>query len=161
MTRDPSPIVLSVNISPGGIPKRPVGCGKVTCSGIAGDGHNHEKHISPEQAILLIDIEDVEDLQGEGYRVFPGAMGENLTCSGLNVDALEPGRHLQFSGGLVLELTKPRKPCYVLDSIDPMLKKIVVGRAGMYARVINAQPIRAGESIEVVRAEALLSTSAA
>lgn len=143
------PEVLSVNISPGGIPKRPIGVGEVTINGLAGDGHNHEKHITPLQAFLLIDIEDIEDLEREGYRVHPGALGENLTCRGLDADALRPGDRLKFSGGLVLEITKPRKPCYVLDSIDPVLKKIVVGRAGMYARVIEARPIRAGEAIEV------------
>jgi MOSC domain-containing protein YiiM len=146
-----SPIVLSVNISPGGIPKRPVGRGEVTCDGIVGDSHNHEKHITPLQAFLLIDIEDIEQLQREGYRVYPGAMGENLTCRGLDVDSLPPGARLAFPGGLVLELTKARKPCYVLDSIDPVLKKVVVGRAGMYARVVEAGPIRAGERIDVLQ----------
>jgi len=145
------PTVLSVNISPGGIPKRPIGVGEVNADGIAGDGHNHEKHITPLQAVLLIDIEDIEDLRREGYRVYPGAMGENLTCRGLDADALRAGDRLRFSGGLVLEITKPRKPCYVLDAIDPVLKKIIVGRAGMYARVIEARPIRAGETIELLQ----------
>jgi MOSC domain-containing protein YiiM len=125
--------------------------GKVTPDGIAGDGHNHEKHITPLQAILLIDIEDIEELQREGFRVYPGALGENLTCRALDADALRLGDRLHFSGGLVLEITKPRKPCYVLDAIDPVLKKIIVGRAGMYARVIDARPIRAGETIEVLQ----------
>ena len=38
----------------------------------------------------------------------------------------------QLSGGVVLEYTKVRKPCYVLDSIDPQLKTDVVGRCGGY-----------------------------
>jgi hypothetical protein len=41
---DTRPTIVSVNISPGGIPKHPIDAGPVTTDGIAGDGHDHEKH---------------------------------------------------------------------------------------------------------------------
>jgi len=43
----------------------------------------------------------------------------------------------KFSGGVVLEISKVRKPCYVLDAINPKLKEDIVGRCGMYAKVIE------------------------
>jgi MOSC domain-containing protein YiiM len=143
------PTVVSVNISPGGIPKEPIQVGPVSADGIAGDGHNHEKHITPIQAICLIDAEDLDDLRAEGYDVGPGALGENLTVRDLDVDALAPGDRLRLSGGVELEYTKPRKPCYVLDAISPQLKEVVKGRCGGYAKVINPGDIRPGETIDV------------
>ena len=80
--------------------------------------------------------------RAEGYDVGPGALGENLTVRGLNVDDLAPGDRLRLSGGVELEYTKPRKPCYVLDPISPKLKEVVKGRCGGYAKVIT--PARSG-----------------
>lgn len=141
------PTILAVNISPGGIPKRPIDVGRVTADGIAGDGHDHEKHNTPLQAICLIDAEDLDDLRREGFDVEPGAMGENLTVRGLDVDELAPGDRLRLSGGVELEYTKKRTPCYVLDQISPQLKKAVVGRCGGYAKVVTAGEVRPGETI--------------
>lgn len=145
------PTILSVNISSGGIPKRPVPVGLVNPGGLAGDAHDHDKHNTPLQAICLMDQEDLDDLRAEGFDVGPGAMGENLTVRGLDTDALQPGDRLTLSGGVELEYTKVRKPCFVLDAIDPDLKKAVVGRLGGYARVITLGEVRAGETIEVQR----------
>ena len=141
--------IVSVNISTGGIPKRPIEVGRVTMAGIDGDAHDHEKHNTPIQAVCLIDIEDLDDLRSEGFEVDPGVMGENLTVHGLSVDELAPGDRLRFSGGVELEYTKPRKPCFVLDAISPQLKQVVVGRCGGYAKVITDGEVRPGETIEV------------
>jgi MOSC domain-containing protein YiiM len=141
--------VISINISPGGIPKLPVARAEVTSEGIAGDDHEHEKHVGPENAISLIDVEDLDDFCDEGFRVAPGAMGENLTVRGLSVDELKPGDCLRFSGGVEIELVKARKPCFVLDSIDPELKHRVVGRCGFLARVLRGGAMTPGEEIAV------------
>jgi MOSC domain-containing protein YiiM len=148
--QDAPPRVVSVNLSGGGIPKLPVGEATVTGSGLEGDRHNHQKHNSPGQAVSLLDQEDIEELAREGFEVRPGAAGENLTVAGLEVDRLETGDRLRFSGGVVLELTRRRKPCYVLDSIDPRLKERIDGRCGFYARTITPGTIRPGESIELI-----------
>jgi MOSC domain-containing protein YiiM len=141
--------VLSVNISPGGIPKRPVVTCTLSTAGLAGDDHAHPKHVTPLQAVSLLDAEDLDDLRAEGFDVAPGALGENLTVQGLQVDGLRPGDRLLLSGGVELEYTKARNPCYVLDSISPQLKKVIVGRCGGYARVISGGRIEAGETIEL------------
>jgi MOSC domain-containing protein YiiM len=146
------PRIVSINISSGGIPKRPVSRAQVTLAGLAGDAHNHDKHNTPVQAISIIDEEDLDDLHAEGFDVYAGASGENITVRGLNVDALAVGDRLRFSsGGVEVELTKPRKPCYVLDAIDPRLKDAIAGRCGYLAKVIRSGEIRAGETIEVDR----------
>jgi MOSC domain-containing protein YiiM len=76
-------------------------------------------------------------------------MGENLTVRGLEVDDLQVGDRLRLSGGVELEYTKSRSPCFVLDSISPRLKEVVKGRCGGYAKVITPGEIRPGETIDV------------
>ncbi len=144
----PAATIVSVNVSEGGIPKRPVPEVTVTPDGIAGDAHDHEKHRTPMQALSLLDIEDLEDLRREGFDVGPGATGENLTVRGLQADGLEVGDRLMLSGGVILEVTKRRKPCYVLDAIDPVLKETIVGRCGVYAKVIRCGVVRPGELVK-------------
>ncbi len=141
--------ILSINLSKGGIPKIPVETIRVTYSGLEGDGHNHEKHRTPLQAVCLQDIEKLEELNRQGYSLAPGSTGENLTVSGLNVNALPVGSLLHFANGVVLELTKVRKPCYVLDAIDTRLKEDIFGRCGIYAKVLKEGFFLQGETIRV------------
>ena len=80
-----------------------------------------------------------------------GTTGENLTIRYLNVSTLPLGTVLKFSGGVVLEITKIRKPCYVLDTIHPKLKEDIIGRCGIYAKVLKEGPMRVGEKITVLK----------
>ncbi len=144
--------VLSINVSSGGIPKIPVESCTVTIDGLEGDGRDHDKHISRERAVSLIDREVLDQLTAEGYEVPWGAVGENLTVENLDVQSLEPNDRLSFSGGVVIELVEGRRPCFVLDPLGVDLKKDIVGRCGYLARVITEGRIEAGESIEVLKA---------
>lgn len=143
------PQVVAVCISSGGIPKQPRNLGCVSFAGLAGDEHNHPKHNHILQAICLQDEETMEDLIKEGFALKPGATGENLLVRHLGVNKLEIGVILEFSGGVILELTKIRKPCYVLDSIDPNLKEVIVGRCGFYAKVLREGIIEPSNTILV------------
>ena len=144
--------VVSVNVSKGGIPKLPVPSCKVSIDGLEGDGRDHDKHITPDRAVSLIDTEILHQLETEGYEVPPGAVGENLTVEELDVQTLEPGNRLHFSGGVVLELVESRRPCYVLDPIGVTLKKDIVGRCGFLARVLVEGTCTPGETITVATA---------
>ena len=141
--------VLSVNISRGGIPKKPQKAARALKSGLDGDGRNHAKHIRPDRAVSLWDHEILERLVNEGFNLSPGAAGENLTVVGLNVQQLDPGTILRI-GRCRLRLEQPRKPCYVLDAIDPRLKEVIIGRCGYMASVVEEGTIRPGMSIDVV-----------
>ena len=141
--------VVAVCISPGGIPKTPVESAAVTVDGLEGDGHEHDKHWKPERAVSIQDLEILEELETEGYAVAPGVVGENLTVRGLNVQKLSPGNRLVFEGGPVLELTAPRKPCFVLDAVHPQLQHVIVGRCGFMARVRQVGRLHPGQRITV------------
>ena len=141
--------VVAVCISPGGVPKLPVDQAEVVNEGLVGDGHEHEKHCRPHRAVTIQDLELLEELKAEGFLVGPGVLGENVTVRGLNVQGLSPGDRLRFDNGPLLELTEPRTPCFVLDKIDPMLQKAVVGRCGFLARVVRAGRLAPGQDIRV------------
>lgn len=142
--------IVSINISVGGIPKRPYTQCNVNIDGLGGDGHNHEKHRTSMQAVCIQDIEKLEELNRQGYNLSAGTTGENLTVKGLNVNSLPLGTMLRFANGVLLELTKVRKPCYVLDTIDPRLKEDIVGRCGVYAKVLREGFFTLGESVETI-----------
>lgn len=138
--------VVAVCVSAGGIPKRPVKESYVDARGLEGDFHAHEKHNRPDRAISIFDWEILEDLVAEGYSLRPGTAGENVTVRGLRVQRLSPGDLLEV-GHVLLCLEEPRKPCYVLDGIDPRLKKVIVGRCGYMASVLRPGTIRPGMTI--------------
>ncbi|MHB9023001.1 MAG: MOSC domain-containing protein [Armatimonadota bacterium] len=145
------PSVISINISPGGIPKLPVAEVFVATAILRGDGRLHDKHLTPERAVSLIDEEILQQLRQEGFPVDPGVMGENLTVQNLDIQHLQPGTRLRFAGGVEIELTALRKPCYVLDAIHPVLKDACVGRCGFLARVVTEGLLRVGEEITAVK----------
>lgn len=149
------PRIISINISAGGIPKLPVPHIRLMTSGLEGDGHNHNKHNTLIQAVCLQDIEELNKLNSFGYELLPGKAGENLTVEHLQVNSLPIGTILEFSGGVVLEISKVRNPCYVMDAIHPSLKENALGRHGMYAKVIKEGAFQVGETIKVINSVSL------
>ena len=141
--------LVSINISGGGIPKTSIPSVRLTTKGLQGDGHHHEKHNNPLQAVCLWDVELLGDLCKEGFPLSVGTIGENLTLRDVNIQKLLPGNILEFSGGVILELTKERKPCYVLDAINPKLKESILGRCGYYAKVISEGILAVEETIKI------------
>lgn len=140
------PQVVAISVSAGGIPKTPQKRAHVSVNGLECDGRNHAKHIRADRAVSLFDLETMIDLRQEGFPLTPGAIGENLTVVGLHVQRCAPGTKLRI-GDVVLVLTEPRRPCYVLDAIDPRLKDVIVGRCGYMAKVACEGEIVAGMEI--------------
>lgn len=142
--------IISINISAGGVPKLPRPTVRVSITGLEGDGHNHVKHNTPLQAVCIQDLEKLEELSKNNYSLSPGQAGENLTVRNLHVNSLPVGTILEFSGGVVLEISKIRKPCYVMDVISNRLKEDAIGRHGMYAKVLKEGMLTVGEEIKVI-----------
>lgn len=156
--------ILQVSISPGGVPKRPIAEAEVTPEGIRGDSWAHPQiHGGPNQALLLITSEGIDQLVAQGYPLFPGALGENLTTQGLDRRQMRIGQCYRV-GEVWLEITKMRQPCTTLDVYGPSIKRAVYdaqvkasdvssprwGLAGFYARVLRSGFIRPKDIIELV-----------
>jgi MOSC domain-containing protein YiiM len=156
--------ILQVNISRGGLPKRPVPSAFIAALGVEGDLHDHPQfHGGPRKAILIIASETVDALQKRGYPVYYGALGENLTTLGLDIRDFRIGDQVR-AGGAMLEITAPRIPCLQLDVYGPSIKQEIYdskvkaldassprwGMSGFYASVLAPGPVGAGDPIEVL-----------
>ncbi len=140
-------VVLQVNTSPGGIPKRPVPAASLTVFGLEGDACAHPGiHGGPDKAVLIVCAEAVESLIARGYPVFYGALGENLTTRGLDPRFLRAGQRYRVGVEAVIELTRVRRPCATLDVYGPSIKSEVL-LSGFYARVLQPGLIRPGDPI--------------
>jgi MOSC domain-containing protein YiiM len=157
-------IVIQVNVSPGGIPKRPIPSGEVTAAGITGDGWRYAFHGGPKQAVLLITLEGIEELAARGFPLYAGALGENLTTRGLDRRELRFGQRLRI-GEVVIELTTMRVPCATLNPYGEGIQAAMYdarvqkgdsesprwGLSGFYASVVHPGTVRPGDTITLDR----------
>jgi MOSC domain-containing protein YiiM len=151
-------VVVSINTSPGGVPKLPIAGAQVHDLGLDGDGHVSPKHGGPLKAVCLYSIEAIERIAGEGHQAFPGAYGENLTLAGLDWGSLRAGDRLRIgSDGPLLELTDFATPCakqarwFIDERIDRISSLIYPDDARWYASVVEEGPVAPGDRVDVVR----------
>jgi MOSC domain-containing protein YiiM len=156
--------IVQINVSPGGLPKTPVERAIVDELGIVGDGHHDMKHHGgPRRAVLLIAAEVVHTLQAEGWPLFYGALGENLTTRGLDHSVWRPGQQFR-AGSIVLELTSPRGPCANLSRYGAGMQQRIYdkrvkaldpaspywGLSGFYASILKTGELRTEDIIELI-----------
>ena len=104
----------SINISNGGVPKRPQLACHVGFDGLEGDRQRDLRyHGGPDRAVCLYSLELIEALRAEGHDIEPGAIGENLTVKGVDWTLMKPGATLavgpvRSSGDAVLECGRRR-----------------------------------------------------
>ena len=104
--------IVQINVSAGGVPKRPVPRARVTRLGIEGDRHrNAQLHGGPDRALCLFSIEQIEALQAEGHPVEPGTLGENLTLAGLEWASVRPADVFRLGEEVLVEVTRFTSPC--------------------------------------------------
>jgi MOSC domain-containing protein YiiM len=152
--------ILQVNVGPGGIPKLAIPSGELTAAGILGDAWRYPFHGGPRQAVLLITIEGIEELVAQGFPLYAGALGENLTTRGLDRRALRLGQRLQV-GGAAIELTKMRIPCATLNPYGTGIQAAMYdarvkdgdaesprwGLSGFYASIVEPGTVRPGDAV--------------
>jgi MOSC domain-containing protein YiiM len=137
--------------------------------GVEGDAHfganvQHRSHARyrPDEPNLrqvhLLQAELLADLVRRGYRVAPGAVGENITTSGLDLLALPTGALLRLGRDAVVELTGLRNPCVQLDRFQDGLMAAVldrepdgtlIRRAGVMGVVAASGVVRPGDRITI------------
>lgn len=156
--------VVQISASNGGVPKYPLALGHVTANGVAGDRQAHPNiHGGPRQALLLITSEGLDELKVQGYPLYPGALGENITTQGIDRRTMRLGQRYRV-GEVVLEITKMRQPCDQLSPYGDGIQAAVFdasiktgntesprwGLGGFYARVIQPGTIHPGDSISLL-----------
>src|SRR5262245_29147420 len=104
--------LVQINVSAGGVPKRPVRTARVTRAGLDGDGHRNKKlHGGPDRALCLFSLEQIEALQAEGHPVEPGGLGENVTVAGLDWPRVQPGDLFRLGETVLIQITWFTNPC--------------------------------------------------
>lgn len=88
-----------------------------------------------------------------GRPLAPGTFGENLTLSGVDIGAARVGERWR-AGNTVVEVTKPRAPCWKLGirMEDPTFPRKFrsAQRTGTYLAVVEEGDLAAGDPVEVV-----------
>jgi MOSC domain-containing protein YiiM len=150
----PQATLFQINVSGGGVPKRPVEAAEVTVNGLIGDAHNDRKHHGgPDAAVCLFSLEVIQRLQAEGHPIAPGTTGENLTIQGLDWPAVRPGSRLKFGGGVELEVVSYTVPCstirgsFLRADIKRIKQEVWPGESRVYARVLIGGRLRRMETV--------------
>lgn len=139
------------------IRKEPVD-GRVAVRGVNIDGDeqaDRRVHGGPEQAVYAYAREDYDWFERElGQPLEPGTFGENLTLEGVDVSGARMGERWTV-GSVVLEVTRPRLPCWKLG--DRMGDQRFVaffaaaGRFGAYLRIVREGELGSGDEVRVDR----------
>lgn len=149
--------IFQLNTSPGGVPKLALREALVSEMGMAGDSHRFpDIHGGPDRALCLFSLERILELQNEGHPIFPGAVGENVTISGLDWDEVVPGVRLLLGQDVVVEVVKYTSPCNSIpDSFadghyERISQKVHPGWSRVYARVLQGGRLVVGQSVKVI-----------
>jgi MOSC domain-containing protein YiiM len=153
-------VALCISTKPG-IPKYPVeGEVIVTPVGISGDFHSGPwrktkiksgERKENDRQVSLVAKEVVDQLNQEfGISIPIGGLAENILVSGLgDLSDLKPQDKIEFSGGVILKVTRQNNPCNRLDIYHPELKKLILSRRGVVAQVLQTGVLSSGEMVKI------------
>ena len=139
-----------------GIFKEPVS-ERVSVRGVNVDGDqqaDRKVHGGDDKAVYAYSREDYEWWEGQLSRAMePGTFGENLTTTGMDLNAAVIGERWRI-GSALLEVSEPRFPCFKLGvkmGTQRFVKRFAKARRpGTYLRIAEEGELGAGDAIEVV-----------
>lgn len=153
------PHVHQINVSNGGVPKRPVPQARITVDGVVGDRQRSpDIHGGPDRAVCLFSLEVIEALRAEGHPIAPGSSGENLTLTGVDWAQLKPGDRLRIGGTVRLEMVSYTAPCqnnaawFKEGNYARISQKRHPGWSRLYARVLTEGVVQSGDPVSVEQA---------
>ena len=137
--------------------------------GVEGDAHlgvtvKHRSRVAKDptvpnlRQVHLIHAELMDELGASGFRLWPGAMGENVTTRGVDLLGLPTGTKLRLGANAVVEVTGLRNPCRQLNDFQPGLMNATLDRdadgnlvrkAGVMAVVLAGGEVKPGDAIAI------------
>ena len=102
-------------------------------------------HANPPRREVLLASKEHLDVVG----VEPGAIRENVTVEGADVQTWPVGQRVRV-GGALLEITMVCDPCQRMDDLHAGLRAELEDRRGMLAHVVAGGEIVLGDPIELV-----------
>lgn len=148
--------LASINVSHGGVPKRPIPHADLATLGITGDQQRNLKyHGGPLRAVSLYSLERLDRLRREGHPVLPGTLGENLTIEAIDWAEVVPGVRLAIGEAVELEVTSFTVPCRTIQRafadqrFSRVSQKVHPGWSRVYARVLVPGRVALGDRVAV------------
>jgi MOSC domain-containing protein YiiM len=137
--------------------------------GVEGDAHcgvtvKHRSRVAKDptqpnlRQVHLMHAELHDELNAKGFKISPGALGENITTRGNDLPALPTNAKLHIGDEAVVQVTGLRNHCKQLDDFQAGLMNAVLDRdeqgnlirkAGIMAIVLASGEVRAGDAIRV------------
>jgi MOSC domain-containing protein YiiM len=105
----------------------------------------------PRREVLLVSKQHLDAVGVE-----PGAIRENVTVEGVDVEAWTVGQRVKVGAALV-EITMVCDPCHKMDRLREGLRAELEGRRGMLAHVVEGGEIALGDPVEPVAGSGSLS----
>ena len=137
--------------------------------GVEGDAHmgervQHRSRVArdPDQPNLrqvhLIHAELFDELRGQGFDIFPGQIGENITTRGVHLLSLPVDTLLHIGPSAIVRVTGLRNPCLQLDEFSKGLMRALLDRdeegnlvrkAGIMGIVLAGGEVRPGDQLRL------------
>ena len=136
--------------------------------GVDGDAHagaqvRHRSRVAKDptqpnlRQVLLFPTELLDELGRRGFDVAPGALGENVTTTGLDIFELPTGTVLRIGADAMVVLTGLRNPCAQINGLqDGLLGELrtetdgeTVRRGGVMSVVVHGGRVQPGDPIEI------------
>lgn len=138
--------------------------------GVEGDAHagatvQHLSRVARDpltpnlRQVHLIHSELFDQMADRGHGVAPGALGENITTSGIDLLGLARGTRLAIGDDAVIEVTGLRNPCAQINGISKgLMKELVfvdddgatVRLCGVMSIVLAGGEVRPGDGIRII-----------
>ena len=126
--------------------KSGVSVGHESCKAIAGHGLEGCAHANPpKREVLFVSSEHLDSVDVE-----PGAIRENLTVDGDDVQLWPIGQRVRVGDEAVFEITMVCDPCQRMDDLRPGLRAELDDKRGMLARVVESGEIALGDPVELL-----------
>jgi MOSC domain-containing protein YiiM len=113
---------------------------------IAGQGLDGCAHANPpKREVLFVSAEHLDSVE-----VDQGAIRENLTVEGLDVQQWPIGQRVRVGDEAVFEITMVCDPCHRMDELREGLRAELDGKRGMLARVVESGEVAVGDPVELL-----------
>ena len=136
--------------------------------GIEGDAHcgvyvKHRYHAAKDptrpnrRQVHLLQSEVLDEMNGRGFNVHPGDLGENICTRGIDLLTLPKGTLLRVGPEVIVEVTGLRNPCIHIEKFQKDLMAAFIDRtnggvtyrAGIMGVISEGGRIQTSETIEV------------
>ena len=135
--------IAGIWTSPGRKSGRSVGHERLQA--IVGEGMEGCAHANPpRREVLFVSLDHLESVGVEA-----GAIRENLTVSGADVQEWPVGQRVR-AGGALFEITMVCDPCQRMDDLRQGLRAELDGKRGILARVVESGEVAVGDEIELL-----------